>query len=181
MRGFVKAVQIILVIVGAITCIVFGGKTYSYYRDVQDVVVYSDGNQGYYVDAQITSKIGNIISLHADRHEPSEYSVVSKYSENYNVGDTVRVILNNNKQGVALRPDWDLDMHYMFKNGLVAIAGLAALLLCGSFLILDIVDRDTEDDYYDSEEQIMADSSNIEETLQKELSNHVKELTNDDN
>ena len=182
MKIFKRAIMILLLIFGLIAGVFYGSRTYRVYKTVSGMVS-ADG--GFYVDAVVTSIEGGQMHLHADRHDPSEYDVTTERPEMYHVGETLTVLLDQNKHGVGLRNDWDLDMKSLYKNGLFAILGLGAFLIGTTLLIFSIMDArddkyEDEQDEYEEEvkpirnKEITYINPNLEEEMQKELSKNVK-------
>lgn len=188
MKKFLKAVQIVLILIGIYTCWVYGSDTYKYYQDVQQIIEDSDGTSGFYVIAEITAKDGNELTLFADRHTPDTFKVKTDYADEYTVGESQRLILDKDKHGIALQNDFDNDMHYVMKYGLITLVGFAVVLILGTFLILSLfdylADKREEEDWLAEQEQ---NNKNVtidylaEDKIKEQIAENVRDIMNEDN
>lgn len=188
MKKFLKAVQIVLILIGIYTCWVYGSDTYKYYQDVQQIIEDSDGTSGFYVIAEITAKDGNELTLFADRHTPDTFKVKTDYADEYTVGESQRLILDKDKHGIALQNDFDNDMHYVMRYGLITLVGFAVVLIIGTFLILSLfdylADKREEEDWLAEQEQ---NNKNVtvdylaEDKIKEQIAENVRDIMNEDN
>lgn len=187
-KKFLKAVQIVLILIGIYTCWVYGSDTYKYYQDVQQIIEDSDGTSGFYVIAEITAKDGNELTLFADRHTPDTFKVKTDYADEYTVGESQRLILDKDKHGIALQNDFDNDMHYVMRYGLITLVGFAVVLILGTFLILSLfdylADKREEEDWLAEQEQ---NNKNVtvdylaEDKIKEQIAENVRDIMNEDN
>lgn len=187
-KKFLKAVQIVLILIGIYTCWIYGSDTYKYYQDVQQIIEDSDGTSGFYVIAEITAKDGNELTLFADRHTPDTFKVKTDYADEYTVGESQRLILDKDKHGIALQNDFDNDMHYVMRYGLITLLGFAVVLILGTFLILSLfdylADKREEEDWLAEQEQ---NNKNVtvdylaEDKIKEQIAENVRDIMNEDN
>ena len=187
-KKFLKAVQIVLILIGIYTCCVYGSDTYKYYQDVQQIIEDSDGTSGFYVIAEITAKDGNELTLFADRHTPDTFKVKTDYADEYTVGESQRLILDKDKHGIALQNDFDQDMHYVMQYGLITLLGFAVVLVLSTFLVLSLFDYmadKREEEAWLAEQGQKNRNVTIdylaEDKIKEQIAENVRDIMNEDN
>ena len=195
-KKFLKAVQIVLILIGIYTCWVYGNDTYKYYQDAQEIIEDSDGTSGFYVIAEITAKNGNELTLFANRHTPDTFKITTPYADEYAVGDSERLILDKDKHGIALQNDFDTAMHYVMRYGIITLLGFAVVLLFGSFMIMSLFDyiADKRDERAwlaeQEQEQVREETEDnmgvtidflAEDKLKEKLAENVRDTMHEDN